>query len=160
MGAGGQGEADESTFEGFYRAELDGQVRRAFLLTGSNEAANDLVHDAMVEVYGRWSLLDRPGAYLNTAVVNRCRDRARHARVADRAAPFLVGAVSTPDVGEQAVTIERALAGLPFRHRAAIVLRFYAGLTADEIAVALGCSAGSVGPWITRGLAAMREELS
>lgn len=41
-------------FDEFYRAELDRQVRRCFLLTGSAEIANDIVHDAMVDVYRRW----------------------------------------------------------------------------------------------------------
>ena len=60
------------TFEQFYADELAVQVRRCFVLTGSNEIANDIVHDAMTEVYRRWPSLDNPGAYLNRAVLNRC----------------------------------------------------------------------------------------
>ena len=37
-----------AAFEAFYVAELPGQVRRAYLLVGSDEAANDIVHEAMV----------------------------------------------------------------------------------------------------------------
>ena len=51
------------------------------------------------------------------------------------------------------------LAALPFNHRAAIVLRYYAGFTTEEIARALDCAPGSVGPWIDRGLTAMRKVL-
>jgi DNA-directed RNA polymerase specialized sigma24 family protein len=57
-------------------------------------------------------------------------------------------------------TLSDVLAQLPFNHRAAVVLRFYGGFTTNEIAEALGCAPGSVGPWIDRGLAAMRKVLS
>ena len=56
-------------------------------------------------------------------------------------------------------SLSDVLAKLPFNHRAAMVLRYYAGYTTDEISAALGCAPGSVGPWIERGLAAMRKVL-
>ena len=65
------------SFERFYDRELEPQVRRAFILTGSSSSANDLVHDAMIETWRRWATIERPGAYLNRAVLNRCRDRLR-----------------------------------------------------------------------------------
>jgi DNA-directed RNA polymerase specialized sigma24 family protein len=40
-----------------------------------------------------------------------------------------------------------------------VVLRFYGGLTTEEIAQALGCAPGSVGPWITRALTKLRKAL-
>lgn len=68
-------------FTDFYRAEHSAQVRRAILLVGSSETANDVVHDAMTAVYQRWDTIDAPGPYLNRAVLNGCRDvgRRRHA---------------------------------------------------------------------------------
>jgi RNA polymerase sigma-70 factor (ECF subfamily) len=148
-------------FEEFYRAELDRQVRRCYLLTGSAEVANDIVHDAMLDVYRRWSSLDRPGAYLNTSVVNRCRDRARRDKVCVRVAPLIATNETWWDRSvADGVALDRALAGLPFNQRAALILRFFADMTADEIASALGCRSGSVGPWIHRGLASLEKELS
>ena len=41
-----------------------------------------------------------------------------------------------------------------------LLLRFYAELSVAEIAEALGCRPGSVGPWINRGLQRMRKALS
>jgi DNA-directed RNA polymerase specialized sigma24 family protein len=49
---------------------------------------------------------------------------------------------------------------LPFEQRAVIVLRFYAGLGNAEIAHALRCPTGSVGPWIDRALTRLRKELT
>lgn len=65
------------SFSGFYEAELDRQVRRAFLMVSSNELANDIVHDAMVQLLRRWGTIANPGAYLNLAVLNGCRDAGR-----------------------------------------------------------------------------------
>jgi RNA polymerase sigma factor (sigma-70 family) len=149
------------TFEQFYADELDGQVRRCFVLTGSNEMANDIVHDAMTEVYRRWSSLDNPGAYLNRAVLNRCRDLGRRRHVADRSLRMVTAAeLARPHGATDSVDMGRALARLPFNQRAAVALRYYGGFTTAEIAEALDCRPGSVGPWINRGLSALRKELS
>ena len=150
------GRLEEVAFGDFYRSELDGQVRRAVLLLGSNDLANDVVHDAFIEVYRRWGTLDEPGPYLHVAVLNRCRgihrQRTRHLRLLRR----LTDRDSPASMGEH---LDDLLAELPFNQRAAVVLRFYAGLTTDEIAGELGCAPGSVGPWINRALAKMRKAL-
>ena len=52
------------------------------------------------------------------------------------------------------------LARLPFNQRAAVVMRYFAGMTEHEIADALDARPGSIGPWIHRALATMRRELS
>ena len=49
------------------------------------------------------------------------------------------------------------LAELPPRRRAALVLRFYEDLQVRDIAVALGCSPGTVKSLIHRGLAQLRK---
>ena len=64
-------------FSDFYARELPIQVRRACLLVRSTETANDIVHDAMIEVFQRWDDIREPGAFLNQAVVNRCRNLSR-----------------------------------------------------------------------------------
>ena len=146
----------EAEFSAFYRAEHASQVHRAFLLLGDNEAANDVVHEAMTAVFQRWEQLHQPAAYLNRTVVNGCRDAGRRrsslVRVLHRLREVEIGNNSQDSLSD-------VLAKLPFNHRAAMVLRYYAGYTTDEISAALGCAPGSVGPWIERGLAAMRKVL-
>jgi len=141
-------------FAEFYHREMAGQVRRAALLTGSPESAHDVVHDAFVEVFRRWDTVAMPGAYLNRAVLNRCRDLARRRKVAS--AVFQVDTAPSPDYDP----LWDALGHLSFNHRAAVVLRYYLQLTEAEIAAQLGCRPGSVGPWIQRGLRTLRKELS
>ena len=146
----------DAEFTAFYRAEHDSQVRRAALLVGSDEAANDIVHDALVEILRRWGTIEHPGSYLNRAVLNGCRDRARRERVVTNARHRL--AVEEETTSDDAIF--DVIARLPFNHRAAVVMRFYQRMTEQEIADALGCKPGSVGPWIHRALATMRKELS
>lgn len=63
------------------------------------------------------------------------------------------------DTSERDV-LDDALAKLPFNQRAAVVLCFYAQCSHREAADALGCPIGSIGPWITRALIALRKELA
>ena len=146
-----------SDFDSFYRVEVVGQVRRAALLVGSDDAANDIVQEAFANMYRRWNQIADPAPYLNRAVLNGCRDRARsgqrHLRLVDRLRTT-AGLTGEPEI------VSDLLGRLPFNQRAAVVLRFYAGFSTDEIATALDCPRGSVGPWIDRALNNMRKELS
>jgi DNA-directed RNA polymerase specialized sigma24 family protein len=153
--------SDESAaveFEAFYDSEIDRQVRRAVLLLGSNDAANDVVHDAFIEVFKRWTELDDPGPYLHQTVLNRCRGVHRSRRRQRISARKLWGGGT--DADDRSDSLDDVLAALPFNQRAAIVLRFYYGLTTSQIANELDCAPGSVGPWIDRGLKKMRKELT
>ena len=147
---------DRASFGDFYRLELDGQVRRAVLLLGSNDIANDVVHDAFIAVYNRWDSLDEPGPYLHTTVLNGCRGIHRQRSRQRRLLPRLVDRSSPASTDEY---LDDVLGQLPFNQRAAVVLRFYGGLTTEQIAQELGCAPGSVGPWITRALAKLRKAL-
>ncbi|MEM9892837.1 MAG: sigma-70 family RNA polymerase sigma factor [Actinomycetota bacterium] len=154
--------AGHRDFASFYHAQYPAQLRRAAVLARSADEAADAVQQAFVDVYRRWSDLSHPDRYLTRAVVNRCRDGGRRASARDRLRLRLVREPA-PIVTEAPVADEElwsALTELPFNQRAAIVLRYYGGHTEAEIADLLDCSAGSVGPWITRGLARLRKALS
>jgi RNA polymerase sigma factor (sigma-70 family) len=143
------------SFDSFYERELAPQVRRAALLVGSSDAANDVVHDAFVQIYRRWGSLENPGGYLNRTVLNGARDHARRSEVRGRVLPRLVDRASVaPDE-----YLDDVLMGLPFNHRAAVVLRYVVGMATAEIADELGCAPGSVGPWIDRAMSQLRKAL-
>ncbi|HZB41478.1 MAG TPA: sigma-70 family RNA polymerase sigma factor [Ilumatobacter sp.] len=147
----------DAEFRALYEREHAGQVRRAALLLRSTEQAHDVVHDAMVELYSRWETIDQPGAYLSKVVLNRCRDATRRARVHRRSLVHLVGrAASPPPEDPLGDLFDR----LPFNQRAVVILRFYEGYSVAETAAAMGCPQGSVGPWMDRAMATMREQLS
>jgi DNA-directed RNA polymerase specialized sigma24 family protein len=63
-----------------------------------------------------------------------------------------------PDLGD-ALDVRAALASLPSRQRATLVLRFYCDLNVDQAAKALGCSAGTVKSQTAKALASLRRAL-
>lgn len=142
----------DASFVDFYLAEHDGQVRRAYLMLNDAEAAHDVVASAFVVLYQRWDRIEQPGPYLNRCVLNGCRDRGRGASRELTTAQSIDGRGEVDRIDE----LGELLADLPFKQRAAIVLRFYAGWSERDIAGYLGCRPGTVGSLIHRGLAALR----
>jgi RNA polymerase sigma-70 factor (sigma-E family) len=142
-------------FDAFYRATLPDMVRVATLVVGSRAQAEDLVQDAFVRVHARWIGIDDPTAYTRRAVVNACRSHLRR-RVLERRHR----ASLAPEVAElEARELLDALAALPDRQRAAVVLRFYSRLSERETAEALGCAPGTVGSLTHRALATLRQAI-
>ena len=140
------------SFVDLYRAEHQPMVRLAFLLTGGDPAAEELVHDAFLAVHRRWDGISNPGAYLRMSVVNACRSHHRTGAVRARLQlrpPTIV--VDAPD------EISDAIARLPERQRAAVVLRYFADLPEAEIAETLGCGVSAVKSLLHRALGTLRE---
>ncbi|MEM9891325.1 MAG: sigma-70 family RNA polymerase sigma factor [Actinomycetota bacterium] len=146
---------DEGLFDEFYRDEHDRQVRRAFLLLGDLAQAHDVVADAFLAVYKRWDVVDAPGPYLSRSVVNGCRDAARRRQ----REPATNQLDTSAAIYDRADYLADLLIQLPFKQRAAIVLRFYGGCTESEIAAYLRCRPGTVGSHIHRGLRQLRRQL-
>jgi RNA polymerase sigma-70 factor (sigma-E family) len=140
-------------FEELYRREYAAMLRVAFLLTDSNELAEEAVHDAFAKVYERRTRLDRPGGYLRTCVINRCRDLQRRRRFERNR--WETTASTSSELG--ADEIVDALAKLPMRQRAALVLRYYEDLSEADIAETLGVRPGTVKSLLSRGLDQLRE---
>lgn len=143
------------SFDDVYEREYVGLVRLAHLLTGSDAVGEDIVQEAFAEALRRWDRLGNPGAYVRTSVLNGARRRHQRQAVEQRlgarvASPATVEA----DVGRE---LWDALAALPFRQRAALVLRFYEDRTTEEVAAALGCRPSTARSLLHRGTAALRE---
>jgi RNA polymerase sigma factor (sigma-70 family) len=142
-----------SSFVDLYDECFTPMVRLAWALTGSEATAEDLVQDAFVRVQARWERVEHPRAYLRQAVVNACRSASRRAKRERTAAPPLLAEVAQLEADE----LFDALARLPYRQRAALVLQFYEGLSQSEIAVLLRCREGTVASLVHRGLAQLRR---
>ncbi len=128
-------------------------VRLATLLVDSQDTAEEVVQDCFVRLYPRFDRIDDPAAYLRRSVVNACRSAGRR-RTLERA---LLRTDRPASVELGADEILDALAGLPARQRAALVLRYYDDLPEADIAVVLGCRPGTVKSLISRGLARLRK---
>jgi RNA polymerase sigma factor (sigma-70 family) len=143
-------------FDEFYRLRWPEAARWAGGLTGQPAVGQELAQEAFLRLRDRYTSLDNPVAYLRTTVVNLCRSWQRSSmREAARMA-----AVARPDVAAPAADdLLDALAHLPFRQRAALVLRFWADWTDEEIAAALDCRPATVRSLAHRGLDALRQEI-
>lgn len=143
-------------FEALYRLEYEPMLRVAYLLLGAAEPAEEATHDAFAKVYERWHGIDQPGAYLRRCVVNRCRDVQRRRRLERDRTPDPTSAYDELGARE----LLDALAALPHRQRAAVVLRFYEGLSEADTAAALGVPVGTVKSNVSRALDQLRRTVT
>lgn len=152
------------SFEEFVQGSSPRLFRTALLLTGQDKAAaEDLLQLALERAYRHWARIcrtDDPERYVRRILANASKDRWRRAaRRPER--PLHPGDAPRP-ADDHAVAVAdrdclmRALAGLPSRQRAVLVLRYYTDLSAAEIADELGCSLGTVKSQLSRGLARLR----
>jgi RNA polymerase sigma factor (sigma-70 family) len=145
---------DTGAYAELYVSQHDRLVRLAFVLTGSREVAEDVVQDSFVRLYKHWFSAERPEQYVRQIVVNGCRSHHRRAgRQRDKMAKLYVLDAA---IDRHGVELSDVLLDLPYRQRAAIVLRYYSDLSEVEIAEVLGCRPGTVGSLIHRGLARLR----
>jgi RNA polymerase sigma-70 factor (sigma-E family) len=140
-------------------------LQAAKLLTGSQEAAEDLLQAALERLLKHWHKIDGdPEGYLRRTMYNLAADgwRRRRTRIAGlsrlRASPAAdAGAPPGPEMVDLRDALIRLMLQLPPRQRAVIVLRYWEGHTEAEVADLLGCSVGNVKSAASRGMARLRE---
>jgi RNA polymerase sigma-70 factor (sigma-E family) len=142
-----------TTFEELFQQRYEPMMRVAFLLVGSRAEAEDVVQDAFARVNLRWSRIDNPAGYLHRCVVNRSHDVLRRRRVEQRLWWMHRHETSELDADEMG----DALAALPPARRTAIVLRYYAGLSEQQIAEAMDVRPGTVKSLLHRGMAELKR---
>ncbi|AVV42881.1 SigE family RNA polymerase sigma factor [Streptomyces sp. P3] len=164
----GDREQDGDTeFQAFVVGRWPRLMRTAFLLTGEQHAAEDLVQSTLEQVYVAWRRVraaDEPEAYVRRVMINAHARRHRR-KLRELLAPRDDGpglAHETPAPGDLIAraddrqTLLRALAALPPRQRAAVVLRYWEDLTETQTAEAMGCSVGTVKSNAAKGIAKLR----
>ena len=141
-------------------------VRFAAFLTGDVSAAEDVAQEAFAKVFDAWDGIDdleRVDAYLKSTVVNLVRGGQRRQQVAERSVtPHLTVVPSAEDDAVGQIGRERVLAAvaeLPLRQRACVVMRHWMRMTETEIANVLELSVGSVRTHIKRGTAHLKSSL-
>jgi RNA polymerase sigma-70 factor (sigma-E family) len=144
----------------FVGAQSVSLTRFAYVLCGDRGLAEDLVQDAFVALYRRFGErlpIAAPVAYARRTIVNA---NISHARKLASSSTVL-GEVPDRTVEEPGPADQdamwHALATLPDRQRAVLVMRYYLDLADAEIAAALGCRPGTVRSLATRAFAALRE---
>ncbi|MFJ9785163.1 SigE family RNA polymerase sigma factor [Amycolatopsis sp. NPDC101161] len=155
---------DEAGFREFARERALPLRRTAFLLCGDWHLAEDLVQVALIKLHRVWPKVARTGPVDNYArqVLLRCwLDERRRPWRRNERRDGVVPEEPQPDAADAGISgdLLRALAGVPPKQRAAVVLRYCADLPVAEVAKALRCSEGTVRSQTARGLEALRAEL-
>ncbi|WP_375431591.1 RNA polymerase sigma factor [uncultured Friedmanniella sp.] len=125
----------------------------------------DLVQDALVAVFMRWSRLSKPGqadAYARRVMVNSHISRWRKwgKRVSPVADPAAAEIVLGQEAAVDEVLAARQLLGtLPVTHRAAVFLRFYDDFSYAQIAAILGCRESTARSYVHRALTQLKSKL-
>jgi RNA polymerase sigma-70 factor (sigma-E family) len=160
MGDGEQGR--DKDFTAYASSRMPAMRSFAFLLCGDWSSADDLVQTAFLRLYRAWARaakVEQLDAYTRRIIVRVFLDERRRPWRRERVTAVLpeTAAAELPLVDQ--LVIRAALAAVPPRQRAALVLRFYSDLPVEQIAEVLGCSPGTVKSQTARGLAALRREL-
>jgi RNA polymerase sigma-70 factor (ECF subfamily) len=154
--------ADAEGFDAFYQGSAHQVLKQLYAMCGDLEEARDCLQEGYARAWQRWDQLasyDNPAAWVRTAAWRVAISRWRHARRLFRA-PDAPG--PQPDAFEQLadlVSLSTAIRKLPPRQREAVVLHYLAGLSIDEIAAQVHSPPGTVKARLSRGRAALAEQL-
>ncbi|TWH72603.1 RNA polymerase sigma-70 factor (sigma-E family) [Modestobacter roseus] len=153
---------DGLSFEDFVSREQAALLRLAVLLAGDRGHAEDLVQTALLKSYRHWGRVTctgDPTAYVRRVLVTSHTSWRRRLSTTEQVVEQLPDRAAPPAT-EDDEELRAALRALPPRMRTAVVLRYYADLSEQQTAAAMGCSASTVNTQTARGLARLRELLS
>lgn len=147
------------SFDAFVVMSSDRLLGTALLLTGERGAAEDLLQDVLERLFVAWPRVHDPLAYARRSLAHgatsRWRRRARRAEVTLSAADDPAVDDASQDAADRDQLL-RALAQLPGRQRAVVVLRFLEDQSEAQTAATLGVSVGTVKSQTSRGLERLR----
>jgi RNA polymerase sigma-70 factor (sigma-E family) len=133
--------------------------RTAFLLCGDWHTAEDLAQATLVKVFTSWRHIrrkDAADAYATRTLVNTYLADRRRKRVGEVLTATLPERAIQPQTPEIRVVVLDALATLPSRARAVVVLRYWSDLSVEQVATMLACSTGNVKSQSARALDKLR----
>jgi RNA polymerase sigma-70 factor (sigma-E family) len=163
--------ASKQEFDGFAAAWWDPLFRTCYLMTGDAKDAEDVVQETLLRVARRWNRvrsMDHPAAYARRILVNLVlHDADRRSRQRAELWPRDDGPEAADETAARALRevddlaeFRWALAQLPARQGAVLVLRYWADLPVAEVADILGCSEGTVTSTASRAAGRLAEALA
>lgn len=149
-------------FRSYVAARSPALLRTAYMLSGNRADAEDLLQTALAKTYLAWDRIrDREAVdgYVRRVMVNTQTSWWRRRKVDEYATDTLpehAGRDATADL-DLHDALWTALAGLPKRQRAMVVLRYYEDLSEAQTADVMGVSVGTVKSATFRALAKLRD---
>jgi RNA polymerase sigma-70 factor (sigma-E family) len=154
----------QDEFTRFAQESADRLVRAAYLVVGDLSEAENLSQETLEKVAARWPRvrrMDSPFGYARRILFHLAlRERRRRSR-----GPELMPRLPEVPVddGTDAYVVQEqliaAVAHLPRRQRATLVLRYWEGQSEGETAAVLGCSTGTVKSQTSKALRRLRAAL-
>jgi RNA polymerase sigma-70 factor (sigma-E family) len=156
-------EGARQDFAEFVAARSRQLMRLAYVLTGDQHLAEDLLQNALVKAAAHWGRIhSSPEAYVRRIMyreqANWLRRRARRPETAMAEVPAESAGGDAARV-EARLALRDAVAALPPRMRAVLVLRYLEDLPESQVADILGCSVGTVRSQNHRAVAQLRLAL-
>lgn len=149
-------------FEEFVAGRGQALQRFGFALTGDWALAEDLLQTALARAYPHWSRIQRddPESYVRKIMINtwsswwrrKWRGEVPAGQLPEAAGPDAYAGV------DHRQALRAALAQLPPRQRAVVVLRYHQDMSEAQVAQLLGISAGTVKSQAAKALATLREQ--
>jgi RNA polymerase sigma-70 factor (sigma-E family) len=161
------GESDPRTavnaaaqFAAFVSSRGPALQRTAYLLTGDWGLAEDLLQTALAKSYLAWNRIrhEDPEGYVRKVLANTHATWWRRKWRGETPTAELPEGAHDDHGAEDRLALGAALARLPRRQRAVIVLRFHEDLTEAAVAHALGISVGTVKSQTAKALAKLRVD--
>jgi RNA polymerase sigma-70 factor, ECF subfamily len=166
--------SDPTTFQRVFAEHERGVYATAFRILGNGAQAQDVVQDVFLRLWRRPRTFDAErgalGSYLRLMARSRALDVWREGQAGGRASDRLKLVVADEDLrldDQPAAAAELAdtrellrdgLRRLPEAQREALVLAYWGGLTADEIAHRSAVPLGTAKSRIRLGLSKLRDE--
>jgi RNA polymerase sigma-70 factor (sigma-E family) len=154
----------DAEFSDYMSARMPSLRRFALLLCQDWHRADDLVQLAMTKLYLHWAKAvgaQNTDAYVRGILVREfiAERRTGWSRRVSLTEPLPDRPPIPPD-HDGLLDLQAAVAKLPARQRAVLVLRFYCDLNVDQSAEALGCAPGTVKSQTAKALASLRRALA
>jgi len=149
----------EDEFVQFADAVAPRLRRTAFLLCGDWHTAEDLAQTTLAKVFASWHRIrdgDAVSAYAMRTLLNSYLAESRKKRLGEVLTSLVPERAVDPPSPELRMAVLEALATLPPRARAVVVLRYWADQSVDQTAALLDCSAGNVKSQSARALDKLR----
>jgi RNA polymerase sigma-70 factor, ECF subfamily len=170
---------ESAAFDGLLHAYQSRIFNLAYRILNSFEDAEETTQEIFVKVHSsidRFEGRCKFGTWLYAVAVNMCRNRLRQIR---RRSSVEVRSLDVPGDGkpleastsdaesapaqmeraEMLKLVERCISELPVEFSSVVVLRDVQGMSYEEVAVALGCSLGTVKSRLARARHAVQEKL-
>ncbi len=150
----------DTAFAEYFAARSDAMRGTAYLLCGDWHRAEDLVQTAFTKLYLAWNRISRHevlDAYVRQTLIRTFLDERRRGWWRrERSTDTLTERSQPPDAPESRLVVLEALAAVPPRQRAVLVLRYWEDLSIEATAELLGCSTGTVKSQAAKGLQTLR----